>query len=311
MTLYGWDASDYDVDRGLTVDRIRDARKAGISFMTYKGTEQSAAGTFHSQYYRVMLTAAKDAGIPFLGMYVVVHSQVTAEEQATTAIDYADEHTPWWRDYDRFFWQIDLERWPTDDVPSSVGVAVARELATRTDRRVVMYASRGQYGSNELGDYPRWNANYPYQVAEDLKAAYARAGGDSGPGWGRYGRPEMMPRIWQFTDSAIIGRQHTCDADAFRGTEADFAEMIGATAPEGDDVIASFLRVPYRDQTLDTDDTFHAIRWESGTYHWTLPAEGIVAVQATVDLRGLEQNDLVRVRAEYTEPGRPASDTPC
>ncbi|WP_232510820.1 MULTISPECIES: hypothetical protein [Micromonospora] len=94
MTLYGWDASDYDVGRGLTTGRIRDARAAGISFMTYKGTEQSAAGTFHSQYYGVMLTAAKDAGIPFLGMYVVVHSQVTAEEQATTAIDYADDHTP-------------------------------------------------------------------------------------------------------------------------------------------------------------------------------------------------------------------------
>ncbi|WP_431883321.1 hypothetical protein [Micromonospora gifhornensis] len=115
MTLYGWDASDYDVGRGLTTGRIRDARAAGISFMTYKGTEQSAAGTFHSQYYGVMLTAAKDAGIPFLGMYVVVHSQVTAEEQATTAIDYADDHTPWWREYGRYFWQIDLERWPTDD----------------------------------------------------------------------------------------------------------------------------------------------------------------------------------------------------
>ncbi|MEV6694766.1 hypothetical protein AB0M35_25150 [Micromonospora sp. NPDC051196] len=224
MTLYGWDASDYDVGRGLTVDRVRDAREAGISFMTYKGTEQSAAGVFHSQYYGVMLTAAKDAGIPFLGMYVVVHSQVIAEEQATTAIAYADEHTPWWREYDRFFWQIDLERWPTDDVPSTVGVAVARELTARTGRTAVMYASRGQYGSNELGDYPRWNANYPYQIAEDFKAAYARAGGDSGPGWVRYGRPEMMPRIWQFTDSAIIGRQHTCDADAFRGTETDFAE---------------------------------------------------------------------------------------
>ncbi|MBL6277933.1 hypothetical protein JMF97_17400 [Micromonospora fiedleri] len=311
MTLYGWDASDYDVGRGLTTGRIRDARAAGISFMTYKGTEQSAAGTFHSQYYGVMLTAAKDAGIPFLGMYVVVHSQITAEKQATTAIDYADEHTPWWRDYDRFFWQIDLERWPTDDVPSTVGVAVARELSARTDRRVVMYASRGQYGSNELGSYPRWNANYPYQVAEDFKAAYARAGGDSGPGWIRYGRPELMPRIWQFTDSAIIGRQHTCDADAFRGTEADFAEMIGAQASEGeDDVIASFLTVPYRDQTLDTDDTFHAIRWESGTYHWTLPADGLTAVQATVDLRGLQLDDLVRVRAEYTEPGHPASETP-
>ncbi|MEE3918752.1 hypothetical protein V2I01_10690 [Micromonospora sp. BRA006-A] len=42
----------------------------------------------------MMLTAAKDAGIPFLGMYVVVHSDVSIEDQAITAIDYADKHTP-------------------------------------------------------------------------------------------------------------------------------------------------------------------------------------------------------------------------
>lgn len=311
MTLFGWDASDYDVDRGLTVDRIRDARAAGIDFMTYKGTEQSTGGTFHSQYYGLMLTAAKDAGIPFLGMYVVVHSGVSTEVQATTAIDYADAHTPWWRTYSRFFWQIDLERWPTDDVPPDVGVAVARELEARTGKVAVMYASRGQYGSSALGEYPRWNANYPYQIAEDFKAAYARAGGDSGPGWVRYGVPELMPRIWQFTDSAVIGRQHTCDADAFRGTVEDFAEMIGARAPEGDDeVIARFLSGPYSGQTLDTDDTFHAIRWTTGDYHWTLPSDGITSLQATVDLRGLQENDLVRVRAEYTLPGHPDLLTP-
>ncbi|WP_433384524.1 hypothetical protein [Micromonospora sp. KLBMP9576] len=311
VTLYGWDASDYDVDRGLTVDRIREARAAGIDFMTYKGTEQSVGGTFHSQYYGLMLTAAKDAGIPFLGMYVVVHSGVSIEDQVRTAIDYADRHTSWWRDYDRFFWQIDLERWPTDDVPSRVGVEAARELQARSGKVAVMYASRGQYGSDELGDHPRWNANYPYRVAEHFKAAYARAGGDSGPGWVRYGRPEMMPRIWQYTDSAIIGRQHTCDADAFRGTAEDFAEMIGARAPEGDDeVIAKFISGTYRDVTLDATDAFHAIRWEDGEYHWTLPEAGIVGVQATVDLRGLQRDDLVRVRAEYLEPGHPESDTP-
>jgi len=311
VTLYGWDASDYDVDRGLTVDRIRDARAAGIDFMTYKGTEQSTAGVFHSQYYGVMLTAAKDAGIPFLGMYVVVHSGVSVETQVSTAIAYADKHTSWWRDYDRFFWQIDLERWPTDDVPSSVGVQAARDLQARTGKTAVMYASRGQYGSSELGDYPRWNANYPYRVAEDFKAAYARAGGNSGPGWVRYGRPELMPRIWQFTDSAIIGRQHTCDADAFRGTAEEFAEMIGAKAPEGDDeLLATFLSVPYKDQTLDATDAFHAIRWEVGDYHWTLPDAGLTSIQATVDLRGLELNDLVRIRAEYSEPGHPELSTP-
>ncbi|MDW3850556.1 hypothetical protein NMK34_28480 [Micromonospora sp. BRA006-A] len=312
MTLFGWDASDYDVDRGLTADRIREARAAGIDFMTYKGTEQSRDGTFHSQYYGVMLTAAKDAGIPFLGMYVVVHSDVSIEDQAITAIDYADKHTPWWRTYDGFFWQIDLERWPTDDVPPHIGVDVGRELEERTGKVAVMYASRGQYGDDDLGDFPRWNADYPYRVAEDFKAAYARAGGDSGPGWTRYGKLAETPRIWQFTDSAIIGRQHTCDADAFRGTTDDFATMIGekTSTTTKRDVIATFHSTAHADDTLDTTDRFHAIRWATGLYHWTVPETGLVSIQATIDLRGLRRDDLVRIRAEYTRPGDAENDTP-
>ncbi|GAB2956682.1 hypothetical protein GCM10027280_51670 [Micromonospora polyrhachis] len=310
-TLYGWDASDYDVDRGLTVDRVRAAKALGIDFMTYKGTEQSRGGTFHSQYYGMMLTAAKDAGIPFLGMYAVVHSGVSTTAQAITAIDYADQHTPWWRGFSGFFWQIDLERWPTDDVPPSVGVDVARELEARTNKKAVMYASRGQYRSGDLGDYPRWNADYPYRVAENFKAAYARAGGNSGPGWVRYGRPVQMPQVWQYTDSAIIGHQHTCDADAFRGTTEDFARMIGAAPPKGDDtVLASFFGTPYHDLSLDTTDTFHAIRWSTGYYGWTIPGAGTISQQATIDLRGLLAGDLVRVRAEYLSPGHPSPETP-
>ncbi|MFY1625320.1 hypothetical protein ACN268_19275 [Micromonospora sp. WMMD735] len=312
MTLFGWDASDYDVGRGLTAHRVRAARVAGIDFMTYKGTEQSRAGTFHSQYYGVMLTAAKEAGIPFLGMYVVVHSEVAVADQVDTAVTYADRHTPWWRSYDRFFWQIDLERWPTDDVPSTVGVDAARELQERTGRVAVMYASRGQYGSDELGTAPRWNANYPYQVAESFPEAYRRAGGDSGPGWVRYGRPEATPRIWQFTDSAIIGHQHTCDADAFRGTVDEFAEMIRVPVPKKETrkMVATFHSTPYPGYTLDATDAFHAIRWATGLHHWTVPETGLVSIQATVDLRGLRRGDLVRVRADYLRPGHTGSDTP-
>ena len=313
MTLFGYDASDYDVDRGLTIRRVREARAAGIDFMTYKGTEQSRDGTFHSQYYGVMLTAARDAGIPFLGMYTVVHSGVSTETQATTAIDYADRHTPWWRDYDRFFWQIDLERWPTDDVPPSVGVDFGREMERRTGKVAVMYASRGEYGSSYLGDFPRWNADYPFTEAEDFRTAYERAGGDRGPGWVEYGTPRRLSRIWQYTDSARIGSQRTCDADAFRGTLDDFAAMIGARAPEGDDdVLASFFATPRAGQTIDADDEFHTIEWDraGSELGYRLPDEGIISLQATLDLRGLEEGDLVRVRAEYRRPGSSDSDTP-
>ncbi len=278
--------------------------------MTYKGTEQSNSGNFHSQYYGLILNAAKDAGIPFLGMYVVVHSGLSTSAQASTAINYATGHTPWWKTFPGFFWQVDLERWPTDDVPAAAGVDLAHELEVRTGKKAILYASKGQYGPRQLGSYPRWNANYPNRTAEDFKTAYALAGGAHGPGWARYGLPELVPRIWQYSDSTIIGDQHNCDANAFKGTAGEFAKMIGAGAPEGGNTVqASFFGTPYPGFTLDTTDVFHAIRLSTGNYGWHVPNDGIISLQATVDLRGLEKGDLVRVRAEYLIPGQSSATT--
>ncbi|MEE3918750.1 hypothetical protein V2I01_10680 [Micromonospora sp. BRA006-A] len=68
------------------------------------------------------------------------------------------------------------------------------------------------------------------------------------------------------------------------------------------DVIATFHSTAHADDTLDTTDRFHAIRWATGLYHWTVPETGLVSIQATIDLRGLRRDDLVRIRAEYTRP---------
>lgn len=303
MTLYGWDASDYDVGRGLTVDRVKAAHPLGIDFMTYKGTERSPTGEVRSRYLGTMLTAARDGGVPFLGVYVVVRSGVSAAVQASTLVDHATAQVPWWPAFPGFFWQVDLERWSYDDVAAPVGVNVAAELETTTKRRAVLYASKGQYGSSALGAFPRWNANYPDNVDEDFKAAYRRAGGDSGPGWTVYGSPAVLPRIWQYTSRARIGAQSTCDADAFRGTLGDFTAMISSFSG-GPDVRTTHIVSGSAGFTVPVDGGFHPVRWSDGDTAYTLTGSGVVGHQAKLDLRGLRQGDLVRLRAVYGIPGQ-------
>lgn len=305
MTLFGWDTSDYDVGRGLTPARVTDAAGLGIDFMTCKGTEQSPSATFKSQHCGWILSTARDAQIPFLGMYVVVRSGVPAGTQAQTLIDYANSRVPWWSAFPGFFWQVDLERWPYDQVSPSVGVQVANELEARTSKTVLMYASKGQYGSSQLGDFPRWNANYPYNLDENFSTAYSRAGGDTGVGWQSYGSPLAIPRVWQYTSTARIGAQRTCDANAFRGTAGDFATMIGTSAPGEIDVKASNIVTAARGFTIPTDGNFHNIRWSDGNYAYSLPGSGFVGHQAKLDLRGLLLGDLVRIQAIYGYPGNP------
>ncbi|MEV0807839.1 hypothetical protein [Micromonospora sp. NPDC050200] len=305
MTLYGWDTSDYDVSRGLTPARVAAAAALGISFLTSKGTEQSPSGVFHSLSCGWILTAGRNAGIPYLGMYVVVRSGVPTATQAQTAIAYADAHLPWWSSWPGFFWQIDLERWPYDSVAPAVGVQVGTELERRTSKTAVMYASKGQYGSSALGDFPRWNANYPHNLDEAFTTAYTRAGGDTGPGWQAYGTPSAVPRIWQYTSTARIGAQHTCDANAFRGTHTEFAVMIGDTAEGGKDVKTASIVTIYPGFTVPADGAFHAIRWSDGHTGYQVTAAGIIGHQSKLDLAGLHQGDLVQVRAVYVFPGNP------
>ncbi len=303
MTLYGWDTSDFDVSRGLTPARVRAAAGLGIQFLTAKGTEQSPGGIVTHKSGGWVLSTGRDAGIPFLGLYVVVRSGVPAGTQAQTLIDHANLAVPWWSTSPQFFWQVDLERWPYDDVAPSVGVAVATELESRTGKKAILYASRGQYGSSQLGPHPRWNADYPHNVDEDFVAAYRRAGGDAGVGWHAYGTPSAVPRIWQYTSTARIGAQHTCDANAFRGDHTDFAVMIGATSAGGTDVKTVHIVAGDVGTTVPVDNNFHDIRWQDGNIAYQLTGTGVVSHQTKLDLRQLRTGDLVRIRASYRLPG--------
>lgn len=225
MTIYGWDASDFDVSRGLTVAEVGVAATQGIKFFTFKATE----GTWvQHENMPTFVTAARNTNIPFIGVYVVPRSGYAAYNQAKYALDYVQSVASWLLDFPGFFWQVDTEKWPYDSVSPTLGEAVCNELEKLTPgRKAIHYAPKWAYGDtvpNVLR--PLWSSNYEDNLSLDFRDLYVHRGGDSGPGWDAYsGR---VPKIWQYGSRAIIGGQSTCDANAFRGTEADFATMINA-----------------------------------------------------------------------------------
>jgi GH25 family lysozyme M1 (1,4-beta-N-acetylmuramidase) len=221
MTIFGWDASDYDSQRG-NMD-LAAARRDGIDFFTHKATEATSVKHVH---YGEMMRRARDAGIPFLGAYHVVRSPRNASAEVDYCLAYVNAQTPWWKDFPGWFWQIDLERWPYDSVPAAEGEEFADIIESRTGRKAVIYASKGQYGDSLSGtSHPLWNANYGSNASKGYRQLYTDRGGDGGPGWASYSG--VTPRIWQYGSNAIIGSQHTCDANAFKGSVSDFAAMIG------------------------------------------------------------------------------------
>src|SRR6266498_1074644 len=239
MALYGWDCSDFDWSRG-PVDLVA-ARRDGIDFFTHKGTEGTR---FIHGHCGEALTRARDAGIPFLGAYMVPRtpgngSNGTIPEQVAYFLYHVTRMVPWWPLHPDWFWQMDTEHWYTSDgvlydaVSPAIGSIACGLLADQTGRKVLHYAPRWSYGDDVPGDEPLWTSVYPAADNLHFKERYAEIHGDNGIGWASYsGR---TPAIWQYVGSkAIIGSQPGCDANAFRGTIADFRTLIGGKDPMAD-----------------------------------------------------------------------------
>ncbi len=144
--------------------------------------------------------------------------------QVDFALAEADRQHSWWKDFPGWFWQVDLEHWPYDQVPVSVGTAMCVELERRTGKKCILYAPRWSYGNSIPSPWNSviWNSHYVGGSGE-FKSLY--------PGSGHAGWATMSgkrPVILQYSSGAVIGGQHTCDANAFEGTALDFAKLIGA-----------------------------------------------------------------------------------
>ena len=231
MTLFGWDASDYDWDRG-PMD-LGAAARDGVVLFTFKATEGLSTEHVH---FGESLARARSAGIPFLGAYHVLRTaDVTG--QVNHLLRYADSAVSWWREHPGWFWQCDAEDWGYDFPSPSLVKAFCDQLAQRTGKRVICYASRGMY-DDRLGGlgHPLWNANYGGDPAGHFRDIYP---GDGGSGWQSYSG--QTPVLLQYGDRAVIGRQSSCDANAFRGTLEQLRALINpnatqATATIGDDM---------------------------------------------------------------------------
>jgi len=223
VTLYFWDASDFDWPRG-PMD-LGAAHRDGITGFTYKASEGTS---FRHVHTGEALARARDAGFEFIGAYHVVRT-ANINAQVNNFLNYLDQCAPWWRNFPGWVHQIDLELWSYDAVSAATGIAFAKALVAAQDKFVVMYASRGQYGNQLTGcSVPLWNAAYGTNPAVHYPDAYR---GDSSGNWNPYSG--QTPVFWQYGSTLRIGTQLTCDCSAYRGTLADLRALVIGTSEEG------------------------------------------------------------------------------
>jgi hypothetical protein len=231
VTIFGWDASDYDWGRG-PMD-LGAAVRDGISFLTAKATEGTSVQHVH---YGEAINRAVGAGMPFVGAYMVPRTPGNnghgpIQDQVNYFLAYLDQQTPWWRSTREFFLQVDLEHWGYDDVAPQYGVQACELLRSQTGKWVVHYAPRWAYGDTIGGDHPLWASAYGSNPALPYRQAYP---GDASSGWQAYsGR---TPTFLQYGSQLTIGSQPGCDANAYRGSLDELRALItgGNMAGEAD-----------------------------------------------------------------------------
>lgn len=224
MTTFGGDVSHFD-----SPDTRMFVTTGGLQFLTHK-----VGGDQHDAEYAAwwqLMRPLRDRVL--LGGYWVLYPGTPAT-RADQFVATLDTDSPGWRDAP-FLLQVDCEIWQGNRA-TLPGRADVRAFCDRLRQRApklmpIVYGPKWCYGDNLTGlGYPLWASGYvggtgtPQQLYP----------GDLAAGWGTYSG--QTPAILQFTSSATIANQTTCDADAFRGT----LEQLTALAAPGwmDNVMA-------------------------------------------------------------------------
>jgi hypothetical protein len=268
MTIFGWDLSHYDAPG------IGDAVSEGFSFFTHKAggdANDAEIGTWWSGVKSLSTSKA------LLGAYWVLYPG-SAGSKADQFLARLDATCPGWRNRP-FILQVDCEKWNNDSgtVPSKADIkAFCDRLKARMPKlRPIVYAPEWVYGDKLAGlGYPLWASSY---VSGSGKASKLYPG-DSSSKWGAYSG--QTPAILQFTSSATIAGQTTCDANAYRGT---LAQLTALVAPGWDS-----------DMPLTADD-LHKLFYTDGL----IPApanSGSVKTNPTWTLRGALQDTGYQLR---------------
>jgi len=214
LTIFGWDLSHFDLPS------IGDAVGEGFSFFTHKAGGDANDAEIGTWWGGVKGT---DPAKALLGAYWVVYPGNGAG-RADQFLARLDATCKGWRDRP-FILQLDCEKWNNDasTVPSKADIKAFcdRLVAKMPKLRPIVYAPKWVYGDSLAGlGYPLWASSYVGGAGTASKL-YP---GDSSSKWGAYSG--QTPAILQFTSSATIAGQTTCDANAFRGTLAQLTALV-------------------------------------------------------------------------------------
>jgi hypothetical protein len=237
MTIFGWDLSHYDAPG------IDDAVSEGFSFFTHKAggdANDAEIGTWWAGVKNLPTNKA------LLGAYWVLYPG-NASAKADQFLARLDATCSGWRNRP-FILQVDCEKWNSDagTVPSKADIkAFCDRLHSKMPKLTpIVYAPEWVYGEKLAGlGYPLWASRY----VTGAGAASKLYPGDTSSKWNAYSG--QVPAVLQFTSSATIAGQTTCDANAFRGTLAEMTALVAPgwqeeidDMPSADEVAAAVIQ---------------------------------------------------------------------
>lgn len=206
MTVFGIDVSHH---QGGSLD-FQSLRDAGIEFAFVKATE--GAGFIDSRFH-TNLRRARDAGMLVAAYHYVRDSTAVASQVANV----------------RRVVPTDVPVIPDVEDGSGTLPRVRTLVGLLRDAGYVvplLYLPRWYWqrvGSPDLrGLPPLWSSRYPDNVVDDLRDEFARVPSHY---WTGYGGLDVA--VLQFTSSARIAGVAPLDANAFRGTRGQLAELLG------------------------------------------------------------------------------------
>ena len=213
MTIFGSDVSHFDApDTRLMFND-------GVLFQTHKAGGDAADNELAGWWQ--LVRSLRPAVL--LGAYWVLYPGTPAA-RADAFLARLDSQCPGWRD-GPFILQVDCEKWNGDSstVPNRNDIrAFCDRLVLKAPKlRPIVYAPKWVYGNTLAGlGYPLWASAYVNGTGW-FGVLYP---GDDSSKWASYS--DQVPAILQYSSTASIGGQTTCDANAFRGTLKELTALV-------------------------------------------------------------------------------------
>jgi len=218
MSIFGNDSSSHNQPL---------ASRDGLDFYTHKATDGQR--WYLDPAYASHMAQARSLGIPVLGSYHVLWGgKADLGAQADWWLETVNRLTPWWRDQVAWIWQCDAEPFGYNTKPTIYQVNTFGDMicsrAQIPAASYLAYAPNWAYGSSLTGlRYRLWQSNYGNNPSGWYKNIYP------GDGSTRWNAP-VSPLVLQYGSRATVGGRSPMDANAVRGTLAEFIATLGGSA---------------------------------------------------------------------------------